>query len=81
MKIERPLRGPFFFWPVSVMRWRFVRRTSRIAFGVLQALFQFTQLTRHRINLLPLRRDRLVQRLDGLVLIGQAHFQSVDALA
>jgi len=51
-----------------------------MAFSFPQALFQFSDLPRQPVDLNPLRGDRLVQRLDGYVLICQAHLQRVDPL-
>jgi hypothetical protein len=62
------------------MRRRLVRRARRVAFGFLKPLLQSSDLARQPVDLNPLRGDRLVQRLDGHILIGQPHFQRVDAL-
>src|SRR6266702_5914115 len=63
------------------MRRALVCGARRIRFGLLQPLAELRELPRQRVDLLPLRGDGLVQRLDGLVLIGQARLQRVDAFA
>src|SRR5579871_815682 len=63
---------------LSIMRWPFVGGRGHIGFRVLQAFGERCELSRQRIDLLPLRRDGLVQLLDGLVLIGEARLQRVD---
>ena len=52
-----------------------------MALGVLQTFPQFRDLPRQRVDLEPLCRDGLVQRLDGLVLVGQTYFQRIDPLS
>ena len=52
-----------------------------MALGILQPLFQLRELARQRVDLLPLIGDGPVQRLDGLVLERQPHFQRVDSFA
>ena len=63
------------------MRRAFVDGARRMALGILQSFFQFGELARQRIDLLPLVRDGPVQRLNGLVLERQPHFQRIDAFA
>ena len=68
-----------------VMRFRYWRGligcARRIRLGFLKPLAELRDLPRQRVNQLPLRGDGLVQRFDGVVLIGDARLQRVDALA
>src|SRR5262249_14565241 len=62
------------------MWWAFVC-WSGIGLGLAQSLVQFSDLAYQRIDLLPLRRDGLVQRLDSFILIHQPRFERIDAVA
>src|SRR6476469_9128535 len=62
------------------MRRTLIGGSRRIRLGLLQPLAEFCDPPRQRVDLLPLRGDGLVQRLDRVVLIGEPRLQRVDAL-
>ena len=63
------------------MRRPLIDGTGALGFGFLKAFVEAGKLPRQGINFLPLRRDGLVQRLDGVVLERQTGFQRVEAFA
>ena len=65
----------------SIMRRRFVCDARRVALGLLQSFVQVCNLARQCVDLLPLRGNGLVERLDRLVLKRQPRLQSVNAIA
>src|SRR5258708_20859932 len=64
-----------------VMRRRFIGVAGRLSLALPQAFAQALHPACQRLDLLPLRGDGFVQRLDGAVLKRQPCFEQVDAVA
>ena len=62
------------------MRRRLARRSGRVGFRFPQALAQTGDLACQRVDLMPLRGDGLVQRLDGRLLKHQLGLERIDPL-